>query len=104
MGDTVHKGRRYSWNDEKRRTVKKKHGIDLADIPQVFDGPTLETEAQDHEVDGLRMKILGLSQHNVVVVVYTELDDGAEYRLITAWHANRLEQSLYYETLFGEKY
>ena len=96
-------GRRYTWNDEKRRQVKKEHSIDLADIPAVFEGPTLEIDAQEHEMDGLRLKVLGLSRQDVVVVVYTERND-TEIRLITAWYANKVEQTLYYETLFGERF
>jgi len=50
------------------------------------------------------MKILALSRSTVAVIVYTEIDDGAEVRLITAWRANKVEQSLYYRTFFGETY
>jgi len=91
-------------DDDKRRKVKRDHGIDLADLPAAFDGPTLEIEAQEHHIDGLRMKILALSHRSVAVIVYTEIDDSSEVRLITAWRANKAEQSLYYQTFFGERY
>jgi uncharacterized DUF497 family protein len=104
MGAKQHGNRRFTWDDDKRRRVRKDHGIDLADLPAAFDGPTLEMEAQEHHIDGLRMKILALSRGNVTVVVYTEADDNSEVRLITAWRANKVEQSLYYQTFFGETY
>jgi uncharacterized DUF497 family protein len=104
MGAKQHGNRRFSWDDDKRRKVRKDHGIDLADLPAAFDGPTLEMETQEHHIDGLRMKILGLSRSNVAVIVYTERDDTSEVRLITAWRANKVEQSLYYQTFFGERY
>lgn len=104
MGAKLRHGRRYTWDDNKRRQVKREHGVDLADLPQAFDGPTLEIEIQDHRLDGLRMRILALSRHTVVVIVYAERDEGREIRLITAWKANRMEQTLYYRELFGERY
>ena len=104
MGVKQHGNRRFSWDDDKRRKVRKDHGIDLADLPAAFDGPTLEIEAQEHHIDGLRMKILALARGNVAVIVYTEIDDASEVRLITAWRANKIEQLLYYQTFFGETY
>ena len=104
MGARLVGDRRYSWDDEKRRRVKKDHGVDLSELPEVFDGPTLEIDAQEHHQDGLRLKMLGLARHIVVVVVYAENDDATEIRLITAWPANKVEQSLYYGTFFGEEY
>ncbi|WP_428674581.1 hypothetical protein [Reyranella sp.] len=64
----------------------------------------MEMEAQEHHIDGLRIKILALSRGNIAVIVYTEIDVGNEVRLITAWRANKFEQSLYYQTFFGETY
>lgn len=104
MGIKQHGSRRFSWDDDKRSKVRKVHGIDLADLPAAFDGPTLEKEAQEHHIDGLRMKVLALSHGNVAVIVYTEIDDRSEVRLITAWRANKVEQLLYYQTFFGERY
>jgi len=79
--------------------------LDLAALPEVFNRPTVEMEAQPHERDGVRIKMLGLmEQQSVVVVVYAENEDTTEIRLITAWPANKIEQSLYYREVFGESY
>jgi uncharacterized DUF497 family protein len=95
-------------DDAKRRQVKRGHGIDLALLPEAFSRPTVEMEAQPHWQDGLRYKMLGLADQTVVVVIYVERDNGLELRLITAWEANRVEQSLYYSEdyseVFGEGY
>ncbi len=104
MGQRDFDGRRYSWDDAKRRQVKREHGIDLALLPEAFSLPTVEMEAQPHWQDGWRYKMLGLASQTVVVVIYAELDNGLEIRLITAWEANRVEQSLYYREVFGEGY
>lgn len=104
MGAKVVDGRRFSWDDIKRKEVRKDHGVDLADMPAAFSRPTLEMESQPDQQDGWRFKILGLSRQTVVVVVYTERDNGNEIRLITAWRANKLEQALYYREVFGEPY
>ena len=104
MGERVVDGRRYSWDDAKRRQVERDHGVDLATLPEAFGRPTVEMEAQPHERDGWRFKMLGLAEQTVVVVVYTENDDATKVRLITAWLANKIEQSLYYREIFGESY
>ena len=103
MGEKVLDGRRYSWDDAKRKLVRRDHGIDLASLPEVFGRPTVEIEAQSDDQDGWRFKMLGLATH-VVVVVYTARDDSSEIRLVTAWKANKVEQSLYYREVFGESY
>jgi uncharacterized DUF497 family protein len=102
MGVKVVQGRRFSWDDAKRKEVRKDHGLDLADMAEAFDRPTVEMESQPDQRDGWRFKMLGLSRQIVVVVVYAERNNGAEIRLITAWRANRLEQALYYREVFGE--
>lgn len=104
MGTKVVKARRFSWNDAKRKEVRKEHGVDLADMAEAFGQPTVEMDSQPDHRDGWRFKMLGLSRQTVVVVVYTERDNGKEIRLITAWRANRLEQALYYREVFGENY
>jgi uncharacterized DUF497 family protein len=104
MGARVLAGRRYSWDDAKRKKVKKDHGVDLATLPEAFDQPTVEMEAQPDERDGWRYKMLGLTERIVVVVVYAENADATEIRLITARWANKIEQSLYYREVFGEGY
>ena len=104
MGHRDFDGRRYSWDDAKRRQVKREHGVDLALLPEAFAQPMVEIEAQPDQWDGWRYKMLGLTARTVVVVVYAERSEGLEIRLITAWKANRIEQSLYYSEVFGEGY
>ncbi len=103
MGERVVDGRRYSWDDAKRRLVRRNHGVDLAALPDAFGRPTIEIEVQSDPRDGWRFKILGLAAH-VVVVVYTEANEFSDIRLVTAWKANKAEQSLYYREIFGESY
>ena len=90
MGARVVGGRRYTWDDAKGKKVKKDHGVDLATLPEAFDRPTVEIEAQPHDRDGWRFKMLGLTQRIVVVVVYAENHDDLT--------------SLYYREVFGESY
>jgi uncharacterized DUF497 family protein len=105
MGTRTVAGQRFSWDDTKRKKVKKDHGLDLAELPEAFGRPTVEIEAQSDEMDGLRFKMLALAERQiVVVVVYAENEDTGDIRLITAWPANKIEQSLYYSQIFGESY
>ena len=82
---------RFTWDEEKNRENIRKHRIDLADVPPVFDGPmyvTLDTR-EDYGED--RMVGMGFLNVAVVVVVFVELA-GDVVRLISARKAERHER------------
>lgn len=78
----------------KRRKNQRKHQIDLAVGESVFDWPML-TRSDDREHYGEeRLVSLGWLKNRVVVLVWTDRDDGP--RLISCREAEPYEQEAYY--------
>ncbi len=76
-----------SWDESKRRLNIEKHGIDLAQLAAVFDGPMVTVE-DDREIYGeLRLQSLALWFGRVVFLVWTERADAAH--LISCRYADR---------------
>lgn len=67
---------RFEWDDRKNALNIRKHGLDFADAWAIFFGPMLTTidDREDYGED--RWLGIGLLQSRVVVVAYTEYDDG----------------------------
>jgi uncharacterized DUF497 family protein len=72
---------RFEWDPRKRASNRRKHGIDFARIPEMFEGvvATVIDERNDHEERFLSVGLLGLS---VIVVAHTEHD--GTIRIISA--------------------
>ena len=85
----------FEWDEAKRQANVRKHAIDFADVPQVFDGLTLTVEDTRFEHDETRFVTLGLLRGRVVVVVHTERS--GRIRVISARKATRYETQAYYE-------
>lgn len=86
-----------TWDEPKRKTNLKKHGIDLADLESAFDFPMVTVE-DDREVYGeLRLQSLALWRGRVIFLVWTERQDAAH--LISCRYADRLQIQAYFENL-----
>ena len=82
---------KFEWDEEKNGQDIRKHRINLADVPPVFDGPmyvTLDTR-KDYGED--RMIGIGFLNNGVVVVVFVEVS-GDTTRLISARKAEKHER------------
>jgi uncharacterized DUF497 family protein len=99
MGQATIAGRRFEWDDAKRRKVLRDHGIDLEQIGRVFAEPFLETYDAVHSSSEDRFKILGSFGEAVVAVSFCYR--GPVIRLITARRATKYERSIYYRRVFG---
>ncbi|MEC4986190.1 MAG: BrnT family toxin [Oscillatoria sp. PMC 1068.18] len=87
----------FEWDETKRLTNLRKHGIDFIDVPIVFDGDILTIEDERFNYGEQRFVTLGLLQRRVVAIVHTERD---EYiRIISARKATKYEQRIYFEQL-----
>ncbi|NEX21314.1 BrnT family toxin [Thiorhodococcus mannitoliphagus] len=85
---------RYTWDEAKRQTNLKKHGLDFVDAPQVFEGPMLLFEDARQGYGEQRMIGIGLLDCLVVLVVHVESDDTIS--IISMRKADSHETDLYY--------
>src|ERR1700679_1458338 len=83
-----------TYDQAKRRSNQRKHKIDLADCEAAFDAPMLTREDASHDYGEQRLISLGWLQGRVVVLVWTDREDGP--RLISCREANPHEQEAYF--------
>jgi len=87
----------FEWDEIKRQTNIRKHGIDFVDVPTVFDGVTVTIEDTRYNYGETRFITLGLLKSHVIVVVHTER--GERIRIISARKATRYESELYFKQI-----
>ncbi len=85
---------KFTWDERKRQSNLRKHGVDFADAPGVFDGYTLTAEDDRARYGELRYLTLGLLNGVVVSVAHTERGD--EIRIISMRKATRNETHFYF--------
>jgi uncharacterized protein len=85
----------FEWDEAKRLSNLRKHGIDFIDIPAVFYGDTVTVEDARYSYAEQRFVTFGLLQGRVVAVVHTDSDDLT--RIISARKATKYEQRIYFE-------
>ncbi|MES1242321.1 MAG: BrnT family toxin [Acidobacteriota bacterium] len=89
---------RFEWDDGKCSVNVRKHGIDFADVQQVFSSPML-VDLDDREDYGEdRWVGIGWLRDTLTVVVWTKPREDS-IRIISARKANRHECRLYEENL-----
>jgi len=88
---------RFTWHDHKRQRNLKKHGVDFADVEQIFSGPTFTFEDNRENYGEQRWVTLGLLGYQVIVVVHTEMGD--EIQVISMRKASHNEQNLFFAYL-----
>lgn len=86
---------RIVWDEAKRHSNLRKHGLDFADAAAVFDGVTDTREDTRFEYDEQRFITIGLLENTVVVIAHTESDE--EIRIISMRKATRREKAIYFE-------
>jgi uncharacterized protein len=86
---------RYEWDEQKRLSNARKHGIDLRDAVEIFAGDTVLMEDDRVDYGERRFVSLGLLQGRVIVVVHTE--QAGVTRLISARKATKYEQRIYFQ-------
>ena len=83
-----------SFDTAKRAINLQRHQIDLADCESVFDEPTLTREDASENYGEQRLVSLALLNGKVVVLVWTDRDDGP--RLISCREAEKYEKQAYF--------
>lgn len=88
---------KYTWNESKRLTNLRKHGIDFRDVDTIFERLTLTMEDDRFEYAEQRFITFGLLGEMVVAIAHTEVDD--VIRVISIRKAERLEQKNYFQSI-----
>ncbi|HEY9835116.1 MAG TPA: BrnT family toxin [Stenomitos sp.] len=88
----------FEWDEAKNLENIRKHRIDFADVPDMFDGSMLVEldERTDYGED--RWIGIGFLRNGVAVVVWTERQDDV-IRIISARKANRYERQRFEQYL-----
>ena len=84
----------YTWDERKNRVNRRKHGIDFADAPTMFNHPMVTFLDQKKEYGEDRWVGIGLLSDILAVVVFTE-PNAETVRIISARNANQHEQNIY---------
>jgi len=82
---------RFEWDEAKNKMNIRKHRIDFADIPSVFDGPIYVTLDTKEEYGEDRWIGIGFLRATIVVVVLAE-SQGGTIRIISARKARKHER------------
>ncbi len=85
---------RFEWNRAKNEINIRKHGIDFADVGEMFDHPTLILQDVRKDYGEERWVAIGQLQSLLCVVVYTERP-GDVLRVISARKATQYERQRY---------
>lgn len=80
---------RYVWAEAKRQANLKKHGLDFADAPEVFAGPTCTVEDSRFAYGEQRFLSFGVLRGVPVSIVHTETEH--EIRIISFRNATKRE-------------
>jgi len=87
----------YEWDERKRRTNVKKHGIDFIDVPELFDSDVVIIPDERFDYGEPRFIAIGILKNLVVVIAYTERDE--TIRIISARKATKNEQIYYFQEI-----
>ncbi len=87
----------FEWDENKRKSNLKKHGIDFIDAYRIFEGITLTMQDDRFDYGEQRYITLGLLGEIVVVIAHTETEH--RIRIFSIRKATRNEQKLFFERL-----
>lgn len=87
----------FEWDDTKRKSNIKKHGIDFINSPMIFAGYTLTIEDDRYDYREKRFITFGMLDGRVVAVVHTETRDSI--RIISRRKATKNEEKGYFSQI-----
>ena len=88
---------RFTWDDAKRTSNLKAHGLDFVDAAEVFSGPTFTFEDSRFSYTEERLVTLGLLRGYVVSIVHTETL--RTIRIISFRKATKNEQTIFFKQI-----
>ena len=87
----------FEWDNTKRKSNIKKHGIDFIDAPIIFSGYTLTIEDDRYDYGEERFVTFGILDGRVVAVVHTETEN--LIRIISMRKATKNEEKEYFSKI-----
>jgi len=91
-------GVKFEWDEDKNQANIRKHRVDFADVPPLFDGPMFVTLDTRKAYGEDRLIGIGLLHTAVVLVVFIE-KTADTIRLISARKATRYEREKFKEEI-----
>lgn len=88
---------KFEWDEAKRVENIKKHGIDFADVPAMFESDVFTIEDHRFDYGETRYITFGLLEFHVIVVAHTDEND--VIRIISARKATKNEEKRYFEEI-----
>ncbi len=92
--DAYYPGMRATWDETKRQANLNKHGLDFADVEQVFAGPLMLVE--DHRRDYGEQRMIGIGLLGFLVVLIVHVESEQEIRIISMRKATSDETDLFF--------
>lgn len=92
--DAYYPGMRFTWDETKRQVNLNKHGLDFADVEQVFAGPLMLVE--DHRRDYGEQRMIGIGLLGFLVVLIVHVESEQEIRIISMRQATSDETDLFF--------
>jgi uncharacterized DUF497 family protein len=87
----------FQWDEAKRKSNLRNHGIDFVGIEQVFEGKTVTILDDRFDYGEERFVSFGLLDGRVVAVAHTETDE--VIRIISVRKATKYEESSYFKEI-----
>ena len=88
---------KFEWDEEKRKANIRKHGLDFVDATDFFNHPMLTRLDTRFDYGEDRWVGLGMILNHVIVIVFTERDNGETVRIISIRKALKNERRKYEE-------
>ena len=88
---------KFEWDEDKRQANLRKHRIDFADLPILFNGYTVTVQDTRFSYGESRFITIGLIKGQALVVAHTERVDNI--RIISARKATKNEEISYFEQI-----
>ena len=88
---------KFEWDESKRRSNIKRHGIDFVDAEIVFAGATITILDDRFDYDETRLITFGLLWGRVVAVVHTATDE--VIRIISFRKASKHEEEIFFKEI-----
>jgi uncharacterized protein len=88
---------KFTWDEAKRRTNLRKHGLDFADAARVFEGPMVVFE--DDRESYREERLIGIGMLDALIVLIVHVESIETIRIISMRKADSNETNLYYQNV-----